>query len=188
MKKFIYALGLTFFVASGLLFTDCETKNETPKKSNAKSPSVAERNAAMKKWQATTDGLLFKKWEASPEGKKVYASEAKIKKSITDYTNMTGVVTSLSLPPDSNLGFGVMVNIEGDDYILAFGQELSGKNILNFKNEFEQLRTLKVNDQINIKSHSVSHAPKYAYPILSGDIIERDNKIIYKRTPSKDGC
>jgi hypothetical protein len=123
---------------------------------------------------------MYKKWEASPAGKKVFAAETKIWKHIKDSTNMEGVVTSLSLPPGSRLGFGVMVKINDDDYILAFGSGTS--------NEFQQLHSLKVNDKIIIKSHSVSHAPKYSYPIVSGDYVERDSKIIYKRAPRKGGC
>jgi hypothetical protein len=123
---------------------------------------------------------MYKKWEASAAGKKVYASEAKIRKSISDYTNMAGVVTSLSLPPGSRLGFGVMVKINDDDYILSFGPEKS--------NEFQQLHSLKVNDKIIIRSYSVSHAPKYSYPIVSGDYVEQDSKVIYKRAPRKGGC
>jgi hypothetical protein len=109
----------------------------------------------------------------------VYAAEAKIRKNITDSTNMEGVVTSLSLPPGSRLGFGVMVRINGDDYILNFDPE---------KSQLEQLHSLKVNDKIIIKSHSVSHAPKYSYPIVSGDYVERDSKVIFKRVPRKGGC
>jgi hypothetical protein len=74
----------------------------------------------------------------------------------------------------------VMVRINGDDYILSFGPEKS--------NELQQLHSLKVNDKIIIRSHSVSHAPKYSYPIVSGDYVERDSKIIYKRAPRKGGC
>ena len=59
---------------------------------------------------------------------------------------------------------------------------------MNFNNEFQQLRNLKVNDKISIKSHRVSHAPKYSYPIVSGDYVERDSKVIYKRAPRKGGC
>ncbi|MCU0392040.1 MAG: YceI family protein [Thermoflexibacter sp.] len=147
----------------------------------AKKPlSTAEREAERKKWEATPDGIFYKKWEESPAGKKVYANEAKIRESIRDSTNMEGFVTSLSLPQGARLGFGVMVRINGDDYILAFGIEES--------NEFEQLRSLKVNDKIMIKSRNVSHAPKYAYPIVAGDYVERDSKIIYKRVPRKGGC
>jgi hypothetical protein len=109
----------------------------------------------------------------------VYAAEAKIRKHITDSTNMEAVVTSLSLPPGSRLGFGVMVRINDVDYIVKFEPE---------KSQLEQLRSLKVNDKIIIRSHTVSHAPKYSYPIISGDYVERDGKIIFKRVPRKGGC
>ncbi|PXY43936.1 hypothetical protein [Flavobacterium hydrophilum] len=198
MKKIIYALILPLVVVSGLLFTfalfangsdiNREIKNETSKKSIQKNLSAAERKAALKKWEATPDGIMYKKWEASPAGKKVYASEDKIRKSIRDYTNMEGVVTSLSLPSGSRLGFGVIVRINGDDYILSFASVKSDNYFLNFNKEAQQLLSLKVNDKIIIRSHSVSHAPKYAYPILSGDYVERDSKIIYKRAPRKGGC
>ena len=150
--------------------------------------SAAEREAALKQWEATPDGIRFKKWEVSPAGKKVYAAEAKIRKPIKDSTNMEAVVTSLSLPPGSRLGFGIMVKINDDDYILAFGPEKSDRIFFNFNNEFQQLHSLKVNDKIIIKSHSVSHAPKYSYPIVSGDYVEQGSKIIYKRAPRKGGC
>jgi hypothetical protein len=81
-----------------------------------------------------------------------------------------------------------MVKINGDDYILAFGPETSGNNIFNLNNEFEQLHKLKVNDKIIIRSHHISQAPKYSYPIISGDYVEQDGKTIYKRVPNKDGC
>ena len=182
IKKIIYALILPLVVVSGLVFANREIKNEPSKKSIPKPLSAAEMKAELKKWEATPDGIMFKKWEASPAGKKVYAGEAKIRKSISNYTSMEGVVTSLSLPSGSRLGFGVMVMINGDDYILSFGPEKSDDN------EFQQLHSLKVNDKIIIKSHSVSHAPKYSYPIVSGDYVERDSKIIYKRAPRKGGC
>jgi hypothetical protein len=188
MKKIINALILLLVVVSGLVFANREIKNETSKKSIPKPLSAAEKNTALKKWEATPDGIMFKKWEVSPAGKKVHAGAAKISKSIRDYANMEGVVTSLSLPPGSSLGFGLMVRIKGDDYILAFGPEKSGKNILNFNNEFEQLHSLKVNDKIIIRSHSVSFAPKYLYAIIAGDYVERDSKIIYKCAPRKGGC
>ena len=93
---------------------------------------------------------------------------------------MEGVVTSLSLPPGSRLGLGVMVKIKGDDYIVSFGPDVN--------KEFEQLHTLKVNDKIIIKSRGVSKAPKYSYPIVAGDYVERGGKILYKRIPGKGGC
>ena len=98
-------------------------------------------------------------------------------------TNMEAVVTSLSCPPGSRFGFGVMVRINGYDYILSFGRENS--------NEFQQLHSLKVNDKITIRSYSVfgnSYTPNYSYPIVSGDYVERDGKIIYKRAPRTGGC
>jgi hypothetical protein len=180
MKKIIYALILMLVVVSGLVFANREFKNETIKKSTPKPLSAAEREAALKKWEATPDGIKFKKWEASPEGKKVLVGAAKISNQISASSNMEAVVTSLSLPPGSRLGFGVMVRINGDDYILSFGLEES--------NEFQQLHTLKVNDKIVIRSHFVSYAPKYSYPIVAGNYVERDSKIIYKRAPSKGGC
>ena len=186
MKKIFYALILPLVVVSGLLFANRETKNETSKKSNPRTLSASEREAILKKWEASPDGIMYKKWEASPAGKKVLAGAAKIKKSIRDSTNMEGVITSLSLPPGSRLGLGLMVRINGDDYILAFGPEQSGKN--NSNNEFEPLHSLKVNDKIIIRSYSVSYAPKYAYPIVAGDYVERDGKIIYLRAPRQGGC
>jgi len=179
MKKLIYALLLPLVVVSGLVFANRQIKNESSKQSTPKSPSAAEREAALKQWEATPAGMNYKKWEASPAGKKVFASEAKISKSIRDSSNMEAVVTSLSLPPGSRLGFGVMVRISGDDYILGYGPEKSS--------ELQQLHSLKVADKIMIRSHAVSHAPKYSYPIIWLDYVERDGKIIYKRVPRKGG-
>jgi hypothetical protein len=180
MKKVIYALILLLVVVSGLVLANRGFKNETSKKSTPKPLSAAEMKAGRERWEATPDGIKFKEWEGSPAGKKVYAAEAKIRKHLTDSTNMEAVVTALSLPPGSRLGFGVMASINGVDYILSFGAEES--------NEFQQLRSLKVDDKIIIRSRNVSHAPKYAYPIVSGDYVERDSKIIYKRIPRKGGC
>jgi hypothetical protein len=180
MKKAIYALILTLVVVSGLVFANREIKNETSKKSAPRPLSAAEMKAAKKKWEATPDGINFKKWKASPEGQKVLAGAAKIRNHISDSTKMETFVTSLSLPPGSRLGFGVMVRINGDDYILSFGLVKS--------NEFQQLHSLKVDDKIIIRGHSVSYAPKYSYPIVSGDYVERDGKIIYKAPPRKGGC
>ena len=176
MKKVIYALILLLVVVSGLVFANREFKNEASKKSAPKPLTDAERRAAIKQWEATPEGIKFKKWEASPEGKKVLDGAAKINKYTRDSTNMKAVVTSVSLPPGSRLGFGVMVRINGDDYILRFDDEL------------QELHSLKVNDKIIIRSHSVSYAPKYSYPIVSGDYVERDSKILYKRVPRKGGC
>ncbi|MBC9913057.1 hypothetical protein ICL55_21640 [Chitinophaga varians] len=180
MKKFIYALILPLVVVSGLVFAGHEIKNGPPEKSTPKPPSAAEMKADRERWEATPEGIKYKKWEASPEGKKVLAGAAKIRKYTSASSNMEAVVTSLSLPPGSRLGFGVMARINGDDYILSFGLENA--------HEFQQLHSLKVNDKIIIRSRSVSWAPKYLYPIVSGDYVERDSKVIYKRAPRKDGC
>ena len=179
MKKVIYALILPLVVVSGLVFANREIKNETSKRSAPKPLSAAEREAELKKWEATPDGVKFKKWEASPAGKKVLTGAAKIRKQISAFTNMEAVVTSLSLPPGSRLGFGVMARINGDDYIIKFEPE---------KSQLEQLHSLKVNDKIIIRSHSVSYAPKYSYPIVSCDYVERGSKVIFKRVPRKGGC
>ena len=179
MKKVIYALILPLVVVSGLVFANRENKNETSVKSTPKPLSAAEREAEMKKWEATPEGIKYKKWEASSEGKKVLAGAAKIRKYISDSSKMEAVVTSLSLPPGSRLGFGVMAMIDGVDYIVTFDPE---------KSQLEQLHSLKVNDKIIIRSRSVSHAPKYAYPIVSCEYAERDSKVIFKRIPRKGGC
>lgn len=188
MKKIIYALILLLVVASGLVFANRETENDTSKGSTSKPLTVAEKEAELKRWEASPDGIKYKEWEASPEGKKVHAGVIKIRKNIKEYSNMEAIVTSLSLPDDSALGFGIMVKINGQDYILNFGPENSDRYFFNFKNEFEQLHNLKVNDKIIIKSHNVSYAPKYLYPILSGDYVEQGDKIIYKHAPKKGGC
>lgn len=187
MKKIIYSLVLPLVVVSGLVLANREIKNEASKKSASKAPSAAERKAALKNWEATPDGLNYKKWQVSPEGQKVYTSEAKIRKNLSAFSNMEAVVTSLSLPSGSRLGFGVMVKINGDDYILSFGPEKFDKDALDI-NKFQQLHSLKVDDKIIIRSHNVSHAPKYSYPIVAGDYVEQDGKVIYKRAPRKGGC
>lgn len=180
MKKVIYPLILPMVMLGGLAFAIREFKNDLGKKSTPKQISAAEKEAELKKWEATPAGIHYKKWEASPEGKKVLAGAATIRSQISAFTNMEAVVTDLSLPPGSRLGFGVMVSINGVDYILNFGP-------IN-TNELQQLQHLKVNDKIVIKSRFVSYAPKYAYPIISGEFVERAGKIMYKRVPRKGGC
>lgn len=187
MKKVIYALILPLVVVGAIVFgfapfsngAHREIKNETVQKRFSKKLSTAEVQAEIKKWEATPAGKHFKKWEASPAGKKVYAAEDKIWKHLTEYTPMQGAVTSLLLPPGSKLGFGVMVKINGEDYILTFDAEKSQRKNLN---------SIKVNDKIMIKSHYVSHAPKYAYPIISCESATIEGKVIFKRIHRKGGC
>jgi len=179
MKKIIYALILPLVVVSGLVFANREINNEPSKRLAPKPLSAAESAAERKKWEATPDGIMFKQWEASAAGKKVYDGAAKIREHLSAFTNMEAVITSLSLPPGSRLGFGVMASINGVDYIVKFDAEEA---------QLEQLHSLKVNDKIIIRSHYVSCAPKYAYPIISGEYVERDGKVISKRVPHKGGC
>ena len=188
MKKIIFAVILPLVLVSGVLFSFSDGSAETSNKSIPKSLSPDESKTEKKKWEATPAGVLYKNWEASPSGQKVLAGEAKIIKAIRNNSDMEAVVTSVSLPAGSRLGFGVMVRINDEDYILAFGIEKPGKNILNFKSEFDQLRSLKVDDKIIIKSNNVSHAPRYSYPIIAGKHVERDGKMLYKRTPGKGDC
>jgi len=179
MKKVIYALILPLVVVGGLVFANRENKNETSKGPAPKPLSAAEIQAERKKWEATPEGIRYKNWVASPAGKKVFAGIANIRKPVSDFTNMEAVITSLSLPPGSRLGFGVMARINGDDYIVTFDAE---------KPQLEQLQNLKVNDKIILRSHNVSHAPKYAYPIVSAEYAEQDGKVVFKRIPRKGGC
>jgi hypothetical protein len=180
MKKGICALIVMLVVVSAVVSASVGIKNEASKKLSSKPPTEAEKRAAMKQWEATPAGIAYKKWEVSTDGKKVFAATGKIMSHVRDSTSMEAVVTDLSLPPGSRLGFGVMVRINDEDYILSFGGLKS--------NEFQQLHSLKVNDKIILRSRGVSHAPKYAYPIVSGDYVERDSKVIYKRIPRKGGC
>lgn len=188
MKKVIYALILPLVVVIGLVFASREGKSETSTKSLPQPLSEAEKKAALKQWEATPDGIQYKKWQASPAGQKVFADIATISEYIRDYANMEGVVTALTLPEGARLGFGLMVSIQGEAYILAFGPEKDGKRLSDSSNEFKDLQRLQVGDKVIVRSHNVSHAPKYAYPIISGDEVERDGKLIFKRAPRKDGC
>lgn len=188
MKNKTYLLIMLLVVVSGLVFANLQIKNETYEISISKSESTTKNKSELKKWQNSPNGIMYQKWKDSPEGKKVFVSEAKISKSVKNFTDIEAVVTSLSLPKGSRLGFGVMVRINNEDYILAFGPEKPRTKTYNFDSEFEQLYSLKVNDKIIIRSHSASHAPKYSYSILSGDYVEKNNKVIYKRTLQKDGC
>ncbi len=180
MMKYRNTLILPIALASGLLFTSCESKNDSVAKSTPKPLTAAESKSALKKWESSPDGVQFKNWEASPEGKKVHAGAVKINKFIRNNAPMEGVVTSLSLPQGARLGFGVMVSIDGEEYILSIGPVS--------KVEIQQLKSLKVNDKIVIKSRGVSKAPKYAFAIVSGDYLEKESKVIYKRIPNKGGC
>jgi len=179
MNKMMYVLILLLVVVSGLVFANQEIKNESTKRPSPKSLSAAQSDAEKKKWEVSPDGVKFKEWETSPAGKNVRAIAAKIKEDIGAFTTMEAVITALSLPPGSRLGFGVMARINGADYIVNFEAE---------KSQLEQLQRLKVNDKILVKSRNLSYAPKYSYPIVSAEYVERDGKVIFKRVPRQGGC
>lgn len=176
MKKNIYVLILPLVVVSGLVFANREIKNET------KPLSTAERKARLvddrKKWEASPDGIKFKEWELSPEGKKVHASHDKIRKHLKDFSNMEAVVTSVTFQRANAKSAGpkwLIVKINGEEYMMQFSLK-----------DFQQLNNLKVNDKIMVKSHSAGYSPNHPYLIVSGDYIEQNNKILFKRDFSKN--
>lgn len=193
MKKVIYALILLLVVVSGLVFSfapfsnssgaNREIKNET--KPSIKPSSIAERKACMveerKKWEASPDGIKYKEWEVSPEGKKVHASHDKIKKYIKAFANMEAVVTSVTFQRENAKSSGpkwLIVRIDGEEYMMQF-----------ISKDFQQLKSLKVNDKIIVRSRSAGYSPNHPYLIISGDYIEQNKKVLFKRDFSKNkGC
>lgn len=188
MKKIIYIFVIALLVAGGWVYANRNEAAETTVQSVSKPISESERKAAIKEWEATPEGAKFRNWEASPAGRRVRTSAIKVMKSITDFSNMEAVVTSITLPKGARLGYGFMVNIKGETYIVSFGPEILGKNNPEGKIALEKLRALKVNDKIILKSHNISQAPKYAYPIVAGDYIEHKGEILYKRISRQGGC
>lgn len=182
MKKIIYVLILSLAVVSGLVFANREIKNETKPSPNPL--SIADRKANLddrKKWEASPDGIKYKEWEVSPEGKKVHASYDKIKMSIKAFTNMEAVVTSVTFQRANAKSSGpkwLIVSINGEEYMMQF-----------IPKDFEQLKSLKVNDKIIVRSRSAGFSNNHPYLIISGDYIARNNKILFKRDFSKNnGC
>lgn len=182
MKKLIYVLILPLVVVSGLVFANREVKHET--KSSPKSSSDADIKAGLEsreKWKNSPDGIRFHEWEVSPEGKKVSASHDKIRKSIEAFTNMEAVVTAVSLPARGNGKSGpkgLLVRINGDEYMMQFSPQ-----------DFKKLNSLKVNDNIIVRSHSAGYSPNHRYLIVSGDYIEQNGKMLFERDYSKNnGC
>ena len=179
MKKAIYVLILLLVVVSGLLFANREIKNET--QPSPKPLFIADRKARLddrKKWEASPDGIKYKEWEVSPEGKKVHASHDKIRKYIKAFTNMEAVVTSLTFQRANGNSSGpkwLIVRINGEEYMMQFSPK-----------DFQQLNSLKVNDKIMVRSHSAGYSPNHPYLIVSGDYIERNGEILFKRDFSKN--
>ncbi|MFI5451363.1 hypothetical protein ACHMWN_04325 [Pedobacter sp. UC225_61] len=180
-KNVVYALILALVVVSGLVFANREIKNETPENSSLKSSSVADKKSRLmnekKKWEASPDGIKYKTWEASPEGKKVHASYDKIKKDIKAFTTMEAVVTSVTFQRNGKSS-GIkwlIVRIDDEEYMMQFTPK-----------EFEQLNDLKVNDKISVRSHSAGYSPNHPYLMVSGDYIEQNGKLLFKRDFSKN--
>ncbi|WP_395062250.1 hypothetical protein [Flavobacterium sp.] len=182
MKKIFYALIVSLVVVSGLVFANHEIKNET--KPSQKPLSITDKKVMLdkrKKWEASPDGIQYKKWEVSPEGKKVYASHDKIRASINAFTDMEAVVTSVTFRRENAKLSGpkwLIVRINDDEYMMQF-----------IPKEFEQLKNLKVNDKIIVRSHSAGYSHNHPYLIISGDYIAQNNKVLFKRDFSKNnGC
>jgi hypothetical protein len=180
-KNTSYVLVLLLAVVSGLVFTNCETQNET----KPKPLSVADRKTHMvdekKKWEASPDGIKFKAWQVSDEGKKVRASYDKINKHIKAFTAMEAVVTSVTFQraaAKSPQPKWLIVSIDGEQYMMQFSPK-----------DFKQLSSLEVNDKIIVKSRSAGCSPSHPYLIVSGDYIAHNNKVLFKRDFSKNkGC
>lgn len=180
MKKTIYLLILPLAIVCGL-FSSCEIKNET--KPSPKTLSVANQKENLdkrKKWEASPDGIKYKEWEASPEGKKVRTSHKKIRPYLNDFRDMEAVVTSVTFQRE-NVKSGpkwLIVRINDEEYMMQF-----------IPKDFEPLKSLKVNDKIIVRSRSAGYSNNHPYLILSGDYIERNNKVLFKRDFSKNkGC
>ncbi|GAA4336398.1 hypothetical protein GCM10023149_45100 [Mucilaginibacter gynuensis] len=181
-KNVIYAVILPLVVVSGLVFANREIKNgnERYPKPLSIADSIAHRDDR-KKWEASPDGIRYKEWEVFPEGIKVHASHDKIRKYIKDFSNMEAVVTSVTFQRKNSNSSGpkwLIVKIKGEEYMMQF-----------IPDDFEQLNSLKVNDKIIVRSHSAGYSPNHPYLIISGDYIEQNNKVLFKRDFSKNnGC
>ena len=182
MKKTIYVLFLPLAVLSGLLFTNCDNKKEC--KSCEKQSTVAANKkthlSEKEKWEASPDGIQYKQWEDSPEGKKVSASYDKIAKSINDFSDMEEVITSVTFQRENAKASEpkwLIVTINDETYMMQFTLT-----------EFESLHNLKVNDKIIVRSHSAGASANHRYLVLSGDYIAQNNKVLFKRVFTKNGC
>jgi hypothetical protein len=182
MKKITYLLILSLAVVSGLVFANREIKNETKPSSNPVSVAAKKDNLDKRKeWEATPDGVKYKKWEGSSEGKKVRASYDKVKTHIKNFTDMEAVVTSVTFQRANTKSAGpkwLIVSINEEEYMMQF-----------IPKDFEQLKSLKVDDKIIVRSRSAGCSNNHPYLILSGDYISRNNEVLFKRDLSKNnGC
>lgn len=183
MKKNSILKMLLIVLISSQLFTNCEEKKETKtvSKTAPKPLTEAQQKAnreARAKWEASPDGIQYKKWQNSPEGKKIKASHDKIRKQLQEFTTMEAVVTSVTFEREGAKGKGpkwLLVQIEGETYMMQFVSK-----------EFEQLKSLQVNDKISLKSRSAGYSNNHPYLIITGDYIAKDNKVLFKRDLSKN--
>lgn len=180
-KNVFYALIVPLLVVSGLVFADREISDRPSEKTSSKSSPVADRKAggeARKIWENTPDGIKFRLWENSAEGQKVNASRDKIKTHLKTFASMEAVVTSFSFRSDANGPKWIIVRINGEQYMMQYSTV-----------DFQKLSSLKVNDKIIVKSHSAGRSPNHPYLVLSGDYIERNNKVLFQREFNKNnGC
>lgn len=181
-QKISHAFILLMVLVSAFLFVHCNTKSKT--ETTPINRSLADKKANLekrKKWEASPDGIKYKEWENSPEGKKIHASHDKIRIYINTFANIEAEVTSVTFQRTNAHSSGpkwLVVKIGDDQYMMQFGLK-----------EFEKLKSLKVNDQIILRSRSVGFSPNHPYLILSGDYIAKDNKVLFKRDFSKNnGC
>jgi hypothetical protein len=183
MKKIITVFIITLVIIGSQLFTNCEEKKETviASKSAPKPLTEAQKKTnreARAKWEASPDGIQYKKWQNSPEGKKIKASHDKIRKQLQEFTTMEAVVTSVTYEREEAKGKGpkwLLVQIEGETYMMQFVSK-----------DFEQLKSLQVNDKISLKSRSAGYSNNHPYLIIRGDYIAKDNKVLFKRDLSKN--
>ena len=178
LKKIFFTILLVAVVVSSVVVANNDSKKEPTKKALQKPLTAEEMKAARKKWEASPDGIAYKKWENSPEGKKIDASYEKVKKHFKAFSDMEAVVKSVTFqrenaPSDSPKW--LIVEIEGETYMMQFVPK-----------EFEQLKSLQVNDKISLKSRSAGYSNNHPYLIIRGDYIAKDNKVLFKRDLSKN--
>lgn len=91
---------------------------------------------------------------------------------------MEAVVTSVTFQRENAQSGGpkwLNVEIEGETYMMQF-----------IPKEFEQLKSLKANDKIIVRSRSAGFSHNHPYLILSSDYIAKDDKVLFKRDFSKN--
>jgi hypothetical protein len=91
---------------------------------------------------------------------------------------MEAVVTSVTFQRENVQSASpkwLIVEINSETYMMQFVPK-----------EFEQLKSLQVNDKIIVRSRSAGFSHNHPYLILSADQISKDNKVIFKRVFNKN--